>query len=189
MLRPFRTRRHAAKGTRTPRAPSLGRGWACASLSFPHSGRPCRHLLSGGGGRGTQWGGGAFCPGSLPQPPSLGVFAWGSGPSRSAVPCPMLMTVQRHRQLPVALALQCEWLLGDRKPSPEELDTGIDPDSPLFQAILDNPVVQLGLTNPKTLLGECALHAARGRPEHTSVPVGGHHSHTPGAVPACTASL
>ncbi|XP_057577542.1 ubiquitin-associated domain-containing protein 1 isoform X2 [Hippopotamus amphibius kiboko] len=46
----------------------------------------------------------------------------------------------------------CEWLLGDRKPSPEELDQGIDPDSPLFQAILDNPVVQLGLTNPKTLL-------------------------------------
>uniref|UniRef100_A0A3Q2GW48 Ubiquitin-associated domain-containing protein 1 n=1 Tax=Equus caballus TaxID=9796 RepID=A0A3Q2GW48_HORSE len=47
---------------------------------------------------------------------------------------------------------RCEWLLGDRKPSPEELDKGIDPDSPLFQAILDNPVVQLGLTNPKTLL-------------------------------------
>ncbi|PIO38506.1 hypothetical protein AB205_0036110, partial [Aquarana catesbeiana] len=46
----------------------------------------------------------------------------------------------------------CEWLLGDRKPSPEELDKGIDTDSPLFQAILDNPVVQLGLTNPKTLL-------------------------------------
>ncbi|XP_012884817.1 PREDICTED: ubiquitin-associated domain-containing protein 1 [Dipodomys ordii] len=46
----------------------------------------------------------------------------------------------------------CEWLLGDRKPSPEELDQGIDPNSPLFQAILDNPVVQLGLTNPKTLL-------------------------------------
>ncbi|EHB04832.1 Ubiquitin-associated domain-containing protein 1, partial [Heterocephalus glaber] len=46
----------------------------------------------------------------------------------------------------------CEWLLGDRKPSPEELDQGIDPDSPLFQAILDNPAVQLGLTNPKTLL-------------------------------------
>ncbi|MBW01218.1 Ubiquitin-associated domain-containing protein 1, partial [Eschrichtius robustus] len=46
----------------------------------------------------------------------------------------------------------CEWLLGDRRPSPEELDKGIDPDSPLFQAILDNPVVQLGLTNPKILL-------------------------------------
>ncbi|XP_078082400.1 ubiquitin-associated domain-containing protein 1 isoform X1 [Mustelus asterias] len=46
----------------------------------------------------------------------------------------------------------CEWLLGDRKPSPEELDRGIDTESPLFQAILDNPVVQLGLINPKTLL-------------------------------------
>uniref|UniRef100_UPI00398F3862 ubiquitin-associated domain-containing protein 1 n=1 Tax=Pristiophorus japonicus TaxID=55135 RepID=UPI00398F3862 len=46
----------------------------------------------------------------------------------------------------------CEWLLGDRKPSPEELDNGIDIESPLFQAILDNPVVQLGLINPKTLL-------------------------------------
>ncbi|KAM7144126.1 ubiquitin-associated domain-containing protein 1 isoform 2-T2 [Macrochelys suwanniensis] len=46
----------------------------------------------------------------------------------------------------------CEWLLGDRKPSPEDLDKGIDITSPLFQAILENPVVQLGLTNPKTLL-------------------------------------
>lgn len=49
--------------------------------------------------------------------------------------------------------LQCEWLLGDRKPSPEDMDKGIDTNSPLFQAILENPVVQLGLTNPKTLLG------------------------------------
>ncbi|XP_041095615.1 ubiquitin-associated domain-containing protein 1-like [Polyodon spathula] len=47
---------------------------------------------------------------------------------------------------------QCDWLLGDRKPSPEDLDKGIDTNSPLFQAILENPVVQLGLTNPKTLL-------------------------------------
>lgn len=46
----------------------------------------------------------------------------------------------------------CEWLLGDRKPSPEDLDKGIGTNSPLFQAILENPVVQLGLTNPKTLL-------------------------------------
>ncbi|XP_072840696.2 ubiquitin-associated domain-containing protein 1 [Pogona vitticeps] len=46
----------------------------------------------------------------------------------------------------------CEWLLGDRKPTPEDLEKGIDPASPLFQAILENPVVQLGLTNPKTLL-------------------------------------
>ncbi|GAA6094048.1 ubiquitin-associated domain-containing protein 1 isoform X2 [Tachysurus ichikawai] len=47
----------------------------------------------------------------------------------------------------------CEWLLGDRKPSAEDLDKGIDTNSPLFQAILENPVVQLGLTNPKILLG------------------------------------
>ncbi len=33
------------------------------------------------------------------------------------------------------------------------MDKGIDTNSPLFQAILENPVVQLGLTNPKTLLG------------------------------------
>ncbi|XP_077456637.1 ubiquitin-associated domain-containing protein 1 [Stigmatopora argus] len=46
----------------------------------------------------------------------------------------------------------CEWLLGDKKPSAEDMDKGIDTDSPLFQAILENPVVQLGLTNPKTLL-------------------------------------
>ncbi|XP_077378934.1 ubiquitin-associated domain-containing protein 1 isoform X1 [Festucalex cinctus] len=46
----------------------------------------------------------------------------------------------------------CEWLLGDKKPSAEDLDKGIDTNSPLFQAILENPVVQLGLTNPKTLL-------------------------------------
>lgn len=52
---------------------------------------------------------------------------------------------------------QCEWLLGDRKPSPEDLDKGIDTNSPLFQAILENPVVQLGLTNPKTLLGKSRL--------------------------------
>lgn len=52
---------------------------------------------------------------------------------------------------------QCEWLLGDRKPSPEDLDKGIDTNSPLFQAILENPVVQLGLTNPKTLLGKSYL--------------------------------
>lgn len=66
--------------------------------------------------------------------------------------------------------LQCEWLLGDRKPSPEELDKGIDPDSPLFQAILDNPVVQLGLTNPKTLLGTWpSLARACGTPQVSQV--------------------
>uniref|UniRef100_A0A3P8VKB9 UBA domain containing 1 n=1 Tax=Cynoglossus semilaevis TaxID=244447 RepID=A0A3P8VKB9_CYNSE len=52
----------------------------------------------------------------------------------------------------------CEWLLGDRKPSPEDLEKGIDTNSPLFQAILENPVVQLGLTNPKTLLDGVENH-------------------------------
>ncbi|NWS73116.1 UBAC1 protein, partial [Crotophaga sulcirostris] len=46
----------------------------------------------------------------------------------------------------------CEWLLGDRKPSPEDLDKGIDRNSPLLQAILEDPVVQLGLNKPKILL-------------------------------------
>lgn len=84
----------------------------------------------------------------------------------------MVTMAQRSWWPPVALASQCEWLLGDRKPSPEELDKGIDPDSPLFQAILDNPVVQLGLTNPKTLLGTCASFMLPGgtRPEHADVP-------------------
>lgn len=72
---------------------------------------------------------------------------------------------------------QCEWLLGDRKPSPEELDQGIDPNSPLFQAILDNPVVQLGLTNPKTLLGTWA-------PGWVGHAHGVQVSPRPGAVPA-----
>uniref|UniRef100_G3U9B8 Uncharacterized protein n=1 Tax=Loxodonta africana TaxID=9785 RepID=G3U9B8_LOXAF len=43
----------------------------------------------------------------------------------------------------------CEWLLGDRKPSPK-LDRHRDP-QPLFPAILGNPVVRLG-TDLKTVL-------------------------------------
>ncbi|KAB0394078.1 hypothetical protein E2I00_001782, partial [Balaenoptera physalus] len=80
----------------------------------------------------------------------------------------------------------CEWLLGDRRPSPEELDKGIDPDSPLFQAILDNPVVQLGLTNPKILLGVCLLCACAGAGPacHTDVTGRYHSRHAPAAAPA-----
>lgn len=69
------------------------------------------------------------------------------------------------------LPLQCEWLLGDRKPSPEDLDKGIDINSPLFQAILENPVVQLGLTNPKTLLGKRST-------VHRTLPVHSRHKGT-----------
>lgn len=44
-------------------------------------------------------------------------------------------------------------LINNRKPPPEDVDEGIDHDSPLFKAIMSNPVVQLGLNNPRCLLG------------------------------------
>ncbi|KAH3778114.1 ubiquitin-associated domain-containing protein 1-like [Dreissena polymorpha] len=46
----------------------------------------------------------------------------------------------------------CEMLLNNRKPPPDTLDEGIDPESPMFRAIMANPVVQLGLNNPRCLL-------------------------------------
>ncbi|XP_070531809.1 ubiquitin-associated domain-containing protein 1-like [Ptychodera flava] len=46
----------------------------------------------------------------------------------------------------------CDWLLGDRKPSVEDMDVGLNPQSALFQAIVNDPVVLLGLSNPRTLL-------------------------------------
>ncbi|ESP04978.1 hypothetical protein LOTGIDRAFT_230032 [Lottia gigantea] len=46
----------------------------------------------------------------------------------------------------------CEWLLGDRKTKPENLDEGLDTSSPIYQAIIANPTVQLGLNNPRCLL-------------------------------------
>uniref|UniRef100_UPI00358EB96B ubiquitin-associated domain-containing protein 1 isoform X2 n=1 Tax=Myxine glutinosa TaxID=7769 RepID=UPI00358EB96B len=45
----------------------------------------------------------------------------------------------------------CEWLLGEEQ-APVADEGGVDPQGPLFQAILENPVVQLGLSNPKLLL-------------------------------------
>ena len=50
----------------------------------------------------------------------------------------------------------CEWLLGDRSRDSalDALEDGIDPSSPLYQSIITNPVVQLGLSNPRCLLGE-----------------------------------
>ena len=41
-----------------------------------------------------------------------------------------------------------DWLVGDRK-VPDH--SGLDPNSPLYSAIMDHPVVQLGLTNPRIL--------------------------------------
>ncbi|XP_077986741.1 ubiquitin-associated domain-containing protein 1-like [Glandiceps talaboti] len=46
----------------------------------------------------------------------------------------------------------CDWLLGDRKPSVDELEIGLNQSSPLFHAIVNDPVVLLGLSNPRTLL-------------------------------------
>uniref|UniRef100_A0A3B3T0D0 Ubiquitin-associated domain-containing protein 1 n=1 Tax=Paramormyrops kingsleyae TaxID=1676925 RepID=A0A3B3T0D0_9TELE len=82
---------------------------------------------------------------SIPAPVQCG-----TGDSKQDELTEVFKRIRRKREFrPDA---RCDWLLGDRKPSPEDLDKGIDTNSPLFQAILENPVVQLGLTNPKTLL-------------------------------------
>ncbi|BFZ20870.1 hypothetical protein BsWGS_23910 [Bradybaena similaris] len=46
----------------------------------------------------------------------------------------------------------CDWLLSDRKETPETIDQGLDPNSPVYKAILAHPNVQLGLNNPRCLL-------------------------------------
>ncbi|CAG5118123.1 unnamed protein product [Candidula unifasciata] len=46
----------------------------------------------------------------------------------------------------------CDWLLSDRKETPETVDQGLDPNSPVYKAILAHPNVQLGLNNPRCLL-------------------------------------
>ncbi|XP_045197276.2 ubiquitin-associated domain-containing protein 1-like isoform X2 [Mercenaria mercenaria] len=46
----------------------------------------------------------------------------------------------------------CELLISNKKPPSEDVDEGIDHDSPLFKAIMANSVVQLGLNNPRCLL-------------------------------------
>jgi hypothetical protein len=51
------------------------------------------------------------------------------------------------------LKLQCEWLLGDRRPSLEDMDTGLDPKGPMYNAITSNPAIRLSLSSPKMLLG------------------------------------
>lgn len=46
----------------------------------------------------------------------------------------------------------CEWLIGDRRPSLQDLDKGLDPNSPIYEAIMNNASVQLSLSNPRMLL-------------------------------------
>ncbi|KXJ07692.1 Ubiquitin-associated domain-containing protein 1, partial [Exaiptasia diaphana] len=45
----------------------------------------------------------------------------------------------------------CEWLLGDKKGNLENIDDGLDPESPIYKAIMENPMVQLSLYNPRVL--------------------------------------
>jgi hypothetical protein len=49
---------------------------------------------------------------------------------------------------------QCDWLLGDRKTQPQDLDEGLDTNGAVYKAIMANPQVQLGLNNPRCLLGK-----------------------------------
>ncbi|XP_074606474.1 ubiquitin-associated domain-containing protein 1-like [Acropora palmata] len=45
----------------------------------------------------------------------------------------------------------CEWLLGDRQSSIGDVNQGLDQSSPLYQAIMENPLVQLSLNNKRVL--------------------------------------
>ncbi|GFR87010.1 ubiquitin-associated domain-containing protein 1, partial [Elysia marginata] len=46
----------------------------------------------------------------------------------------------------------CDWLLSERNEGPEVVDRGLEPNSPVYKAILANPNVQLGLNSPRCLL-------------------------------------
>ncbi|XP_020288199.1 ubiquitin-associated domain-containing protein 1 isoform X2 [Pseudomyrmex gracilis] len=46
----------------------------------------------------------------------------------------------------------CAWLLGERRRSLQDLDEGLDPEGPIYKAIMSNPLIQLSLTNPRMLL-------------------------------------
>ncbi|XP_034192294.1 kip1 ubiquitination-promoting complex subunit 2 isoform X2 [Osmia lignaria lignaria] len=46
----------------------------------------------------------------------------------------------------------CEWLLGERRHSLQDLNEGFDSENPIFKAIMSNSHIQLSLTNPKMLL-------------------------------------
>eukprot|EP00112_Aurelia_sp_Birch-Aquarium-sp1_P003973 Seg1450.24 transcript_id=Seg1450.24/GoldUCD/mRNA.D3Y31 product="Ubiquitin-associated domain-containing protein 1" protein_id=Seg1450.24/GoldUCD/D3Y31 len=44
-----------------------------------------------------------------------------------------------------------EWLLGDREQASNRTEPGLDPSSPMYASIMEHPVVQLGMTNPRIL--------------------------------------
>ncbi|KAK2577325.1 hypothetical protein KPH14_003454 [Odynerus spinipes] len=51
----------------------------------------------------------------------------------------------------------CEWLLGERRPSLQDLDVGLDPEGSIYKAIMSNPHIQLSLTNSKMLLAYLSM--------------------------------
>lgn len=46
----------------------------------------------------------------------------------------------------------CEWLLGERRDSLQDLGQGLNSDGAVYKGIMNNPHIQLSLTNPKMLL-------------------------------------
>ncbi|CAK9799827.1 Ubiquitin-associated domain-containing protein 1 [Anthophora quadrimaculata] len=46
----------------------------------------------------------------------------------------------------------CEWLLGERRYSLQDLDKELDSDNPIYKVIMNDPRIQLSLTNPNMLL-------------------------------------
>lgn len=55
-------------------------------------------------------------------------------------------------------AAACEWLVGNRNPSITELRDGLSSDSPVLQALLNSPHVQMSLRNPKMFVGKLFSH-------------------------------
>ncbi|CAF0741563.1 unnamed protein product [Didymodactylos carnosus] len=44
----------------------------------------------------------------------------------------------------------CEWLLGEKNSHRDDYESGLDPESSIYKAIMSNSVVQIALNNPKT---------------------------------------
>ena len=51
----------------------------------------------------------------------------------------------------------CEWLVGERRRSLQDLDEGLEFDGPIYKAIMSNSHIQLSLTNPKMLLAYLSM--------------------------------
>ncbi|XP_018306539.1 ubiquitin-associated domain-containing protein 1 [Mycetomoellerius zeteki] len=51
----------------------------------------------------------------------------------------------------------CEWLLGERRRSLQDLDEGLEFDGLIYKAIMSNPHIQLSLTRPKMLLAYLSM--------------------------------